>query len=80
MLGLLSGWGAAAELGVGALVLIALAWQSPKIIDSCGRFTKIILKHRVEMKRIPEKVKGKKANLARKIESKTKGKDQGKKA
>jgi hypothetical protein len=74
VLGLSLGFEAAARIGVTAAVLLVLAWQSPKIIDSCGKFTKIILKHQREKLRVPQKVKAKKATLAAKIESKSKGK------
>jgi hypothetical protein len=74
VLGLTFGWKAAAEIGVTGAVLVILAWQSPKIIDSCSRFTKVILKHQREKHRIPKKVKDKKTNLAKKIEARTKGK------
>lgn len=72
MLGASLGWQAVTEIGLFAAVAIILAWRSPNIIEACGKFAKVILKHRVDMKRIPEKVKGKQANLAKKIETKKK--------
>lgn len=74
MLGVSIGWQAATQLGVLATVAIVLAWRMPNIIEACAKFTKVVLKHRVEMKRIPAKAKAKKANLAKKVESRTKGK------
>jgi hypothetical protein len=74
VLGVSLGWQAATELGVFAAVAIVLAWRLPNIIEASGKFTKVILKHQIDKKRIPEKAKSKKANLAKKIADRTKGK------
>ena len=71
-LGVVLGW--VPDYGFLAVLVLILAWKADKIIDSCGRFWKIILKDRRDRERIPAKVKAKKASTAQKIESKTKAK------
>jgi len=74
VLGVSLGWQAATQIGAFAAIGIVLAWRSPNIIEAVAKLTNVVLKHRVEMKRIPEKVKKKKENLAKKVENRTKGK------